>query len=624
MHQPSPPPAFVSLASPRRLFTLGDKRANQRHVDDRPLSVRESSGRRPRTGTNISKLRINIANAAAAPSNAPPTTTNVSSTFDALIIGAGIGGLCAGALLAKAGKKVCIVEAHDTIGGAAHSFSRRTAAGEFKFESGPHLFSGMSVTSGGSHNPLRDALLACEIDLPIHRYGSWGVLLGDSDPVLETPVLKSRPFLDGLLNERGAADIQRLLDAVLPLGDLATMLSPAWLRAGDPVGSLRVAAPRAFRSALPALLRSGRNASKLSDPFQNLLNEHVTDQFTKDFMNLLCFLLAGVEADRIPTSEVAFMLREWVPPKGTTLPSPGSEDDCVLEHPVGGASGLASALASVVTNSQNGSQVRTRSRVSDILVDMDGSACGVRLRSGEEIRATEVISNALLSDTASLLPEQWKTRVEKDIEKTEMCASFMHLHVAIPKSAIKAEKLLPNYAVVRDFSQSLETPGNVSLISLPSLLDHDVCPEGFVIAHAYAPATERYELWRDVGYGSEEYDRMKVERARPLIDAMERIFGVDDLLGVAEISMIGTPLTHERFLFRKDGSYGPKVNAAGGTGLDIGIPLPGGVDFPNHLHCVGDGTFPGIGVPAVAASGWIVANGLLSIKEQERLLDRTT
>lgn len=50
-------------------------------------------------------------------------------TYDYLIIGTGMSALTVGALLAHAGKKVCMVEAHDTPGGMAHSFTM----GDFTF-----------------------------------------------------------------------------------------------------------------------------------------------------------------------------------------------------------------------------------------------------------------------------------------------------------------------------------------------------------------------------------------------------------------------------------------------------------------------------------------------------------
>ena len=42
--------------------------------------------------------------------------------FDDLIIGSGMAGLALGALLASAGRRVAVLEAHDEPGGYAHTF----------------------------------------------------------------------------------------------------------------------------------------------------------------------------------------------------------------------------------------------------------------------------------------------------------------------------------------------------------------------------------------------------------------------------------------------------------------------------------------------------------------------
>jgi monoamine oxidase len=61
------------------------------------------------------------------------------ATPDLIVIGSGLGGLCAGALAARHGLAVLVLEAHDRPGGAAHGFTRRG----FHFESGPSLWSGL-------------------------------------------------------------------------------------------------------------------------------------------------------------------------------------------------------------------------------------------------------------------------------------------------------------------------------------------------------------------------------------------------------------------------------------------------------------------------------------------------
>jgi len=60
--------------------------------------------------------------------------------YDVIIIGAGLGGLTAGAKLAKEGKKVLLIEQHFKPGGCATTFRR----GDFTFEVGLHEMDGIS------------------------------------------------------------------------------------------------------------------------------------------------------------------------------------------------------------------------------------------------------------------------------------------------------------------------------------------------------------------------------------------------------------------------------------------------------------------------------------------------
>ncbi len=42
--------------------------------------------------------------------------------YDAVVTGAGLGGLTAGAILARAGRKVLVIERSNSVGGAASSY----------------------------------------------------------------------------------------------------------------------------------------------------------------------------------------------------------------------------------------------------------------------------------------------------------------------------------------------------------------------------------------------------------------------------------------------------------------------------------------------------------------------
>jgi len=71
--------------------------------------------------------------------------------YDAVVIGAGIGGLVCGCYLAKAGLRVLIIEQHSKPGGYCTSFERKG----FKFDVGPHYLG--SLREGGIlHKVLKD------------------------------------------------------------------------------------------------------------------------------------------------------------------------------------------------------------------------------------------------------------------------------------------------------------------------------------------------------------------------------------------------------------------------------------------------------------------------------------
>lgn len=70
-----------------------------------------------------------------------------------IVIGSGIGGLSAAALLAKYGNSVKVFESHYLAGGCCHMFDHRDKnGGLWKFEVGPSIWEGLDRPTG---NPLR-------------------------------------------------------------------------------------------------------------------------------------------------------------------------------------------------------------------------------------------------------------------------------------------------------------------------------------------------------------------------------------------------------------------------------------------------------------------------------------
>ena len=505
-------------------------------------------------------------------------------TTDVVVIGSGIGGLSCAALLARYGLAVTVCESHAIPGGAAHGFERQG----FHFDSGPSLYSGLS--SSPSPNPLRQVLDAVGEDVEWATYDTWGCCLPEGE--FDTTV-GANQFCDVLQRLRGSAAVaewRRLQQVMTPMQSAAIALPPAALRFD--LGAIRTIAP-----FLPKLFQSGPQVAKLTGPFTGLMQGVITDSFIRNWLDLLCFLLSGLPADGTIAAEVAFMFAEWY--------RPGVK----LDYPKGGSEALVEALVRGLT--RRGGELQLNAHVDQVLVQ-GKRAIGVRLRNGQEIRARRaVVSNASVWDTLKLLPDgAVPQRFRAKRQTTPECESFMHLHFGIDATGLRSD-LACHYIVVNDWNLGIAAPQNVVLISIPSVLDPSLAPPGKHTIHVYTPGNEPYTPWQGLDRRSDAYTQLKQERSQVMWKALERV--IPDVRSRSEVTLVGTPLTHERFLRRHRGSYGPAIRAGQGVFPGPTTPLPG-------LLCCGDSTFPGIGLPAVAASGMIVANTLAPVSQHLKML----
>ena len=144
----------------------------------------------------------------------------------------------------------------------------------------------------------------------------------------------------------------------------------------------------------------------------------------------------------------------------------------------------------------------------------------------------------------------------------------------------------------------MEDEQGVIFVSMPSLLDPGLAPEGHHIVHTFTPSS--MEAWQ--GLSPTEYRAKKDADAARLIQRLELILpGLKEAITHQEI---GTPRSHRRFLGRFQGSYGP-IPAMQLPGL---LPMPFNRTGVKHLYCVGDSCFPGQGLNAVAFSGFACAH----------------
>jgi all-trans-retinol 13,14-reductase len=91
------------------------------------------------------------------------------SSFDAVVIGSGLGGLTAAALLAKAGRKVCVIERNHSVGGAASAFKK----GALTIEPALHQTADPRDPREPKHEILRELGLLDEIEwIPVSPFFS--------------------------------------------------------------------------------------------------------------------------------------------------------------------------------------------------------------------------------------------------------------------------------------------------------------------------------------------------------------------------------------------------------------------------------------------------------------------
>ncbi|MGD1937013.1 MAG: phytoene desaturase family protein [Cyanophyceae cyanobacterium] len=512
----------------------------------------------------------------------------IPETVDVVVIGSGLGGLSCAGLLARYGLEVLVCESHSIAGGAAHSFSRQG----FSFDSGPSLHSGLDGKR--SPNPMRHVLDALGESLPCAKYDSWGVFLPEGEFNFRIGADAFCEVLEELGGPGAIPQWRRLQAKMKPLATAATAMPAGALRSD--LGVLQTVGHFA-----PNLLRSLPSLGKMAGSFEPVMRQFVDNPFILRWLDLLCFLLAGVPAKGISTAEMAFMFAEWYEP------------DVQLDYPMGGSGALIGALVRGLE--KHGGQLQLNAHVDQVLVE-NGRAAGVVLRNGQRVRATQaVVSNASVWDTLGLLPaDSVPAKFRRDRQATPPCASFMHLHLGINATDLPAAvetKLQCHYMSLLNWEMGIEAPQNAVLISIPSVLDPSLAPPGKHAVHVYTPGNEPYEKWEGLDRKSDKYQQQKEQRSQVMWQALERV--IPDVRQRTEVTMVGTPLTHERFLRRSRGSYGPALYAGDTLFPGPKTPLPG-------LVCCGDSTFPGIGVPAVAASGMIAAHTLVPTSKHIAML----
>ncbi len=279
---------------------------------------------------------------------------------DAIIIGAGHNGLVAAGYLARAGKKVVVLEQRDRVGGAC------TLEEPFPgFTMSPCAY----VVS----------LLRPEIirDLELHRYGFDAYV---KDPQMFVP------YQDGnYLFFR--ASTEKTIEGIRKLSPHDAEAYPKFLRFFD----------RASEILNPILLEEPPSVADLAGRFKGEdeeiyrylmfgnLYDMLADYFESDYLRA-AFAGQGVIGSFIGPKTPGSVYVMWHHMFGEVNGEQG-----MWGYVRGGMGRISFAMAA--SAEAHGAVIRTDTRVAKILVH-NGKAEGVRLENGEEIRAATVLSNA--------------------------------------------------------------------------------------------------------------------------------------------------------------------------------------------------------------------------------------
>jgi prolycopene isomerase len=485
-----------------------------------------------------------------------------SLDYDVIVIGSGIGGLVTATQLAAKGAKVLVLERYLIPGGSAGYFEREG----YRFDVGASMIFGFG--DRGTTNLLTRALETVGMGLET---------IPDSVQIhyhlpekLEVKVHRDyEKFLQELIayfphEEKG---IRRFYDECWKVFNCLNAMELLSLE--EPRYLMRVFFQHPF-ACLGLVKYLPQNAGDIA-------RRYISDPNLLKFIDMECYCWSVVPASQTPAINAGMVFSD--------------RHYGGINYPKGGVGQIAQKLVEGLKKA--GGEIKYKARVTEILLEK-GKAVGVKLADGTEYRAKRIVSNATRWDTFEKLlsPAQMPATEKRWQQRYKKSPSFLSLHLGV-----KAEVLPPgtecHHIFLEDWDD-MEKPEGTIFVSIPTLLDPHLAPEGHQIIHTFTPSW--MEDWQ--GLSTQEYREKKEAAADRLISRLETIF--PGLTAGLDYQEVGTPRTHRRFLGRDDGTYGPipRRKLAGLLGMPFNrTAIPG-------LYCVGDSTFPGQGLNAVAFSGF--------------------
>jgi phytoene dehydrogenase-like protein len=504
---------------------------------------------------------------------------------DAVIVGAGTGGLTAAALLARRGKSVLVLDHHYVAGGNATVFRR----GPYVFDVGLHYL-GNCGADGNIPRILRAA-------------GVTDVTFNEMDPDgFDTFCFPDFTF-------RVPKGVEALRERLMQRFPEETKGIDRYVNGLKAVWSLQGLTGGGFTNAIASLWRARHVLPHLNSTLGTFL-----DTCTKDVR--LRAVLAGHSGDYAePPSRASFVMHAVV----TMSYVSGAY------YPAGGGQIISDRLAESIE--REGGKILLRAPVKRVLVE-GGRTKGVEFESKHlgrrVVRAPAVISNADLKETMLELvgPGLLKPATLRKVQRYEMAPAIGVVYLGVRRD-LRAEgvpnsnfwvhpsyDLEPLYAEAR---RGRFHPNPVCYISIATLKDPTnprIAPPGMTNMQLATIVPSNPEAWgttpREMTTGAyrdnQVYERAKRSLADRLIDTAETVFsGLGKDIVFQEVS---SPMTHSRF-----------TRSTGGTSYGIALTpsqsllrRPSPATEIRGLFLCGASTISGHGIEGTMMSGLLAAS----------------
>jgi len=478
-----------------------------------------------------------------------------------LVIGAGLGGLTAAALLLQAGHKVTVLEAHIYPGGCAGTFYHQ----KYLFDAGATLAGGFSP--GGPHARIAELL---KLTWPVNPTDpAWQVHLPDGRAVTQWSD-PNRWRGEWSAAFPGSAKFWRTQEMLADISwDISSRPFP-W--------------PPQSAADFLALARALRPATVRALPY---LNRKVSDLARGDDPMFAAFLDAQLLISAQTTSDRANALYGSA---ALDLPRRG------VNHVRGGIGSLAKTVAGWIQ--AHGGQILYRQQVEKIEVK-NGRVVALQTNKGLRLAGDKILANITPWSLANLLAEATPPSLRRETTRRPATWGAFTLYLGLDSA-----KLPPltgdHHQVIMQAGQPLGE-GNSVFLSLSDSEDQKRSPAGKRAAtlSTHTAVAPWWQLHQD---DRQAYLDRRASYEEQLLSAAEKaIPGIGQAI---DFSMAGTPVTFESFTHRPQGMVGgfPQTSLWNARGPRTGIA---------NLWLVGDSIFPGQSTAGVTLGGMRVAADVL-------------